>query len=531
MSLSGKSLIGFRDGTASDSSFRGTAPATGEELDPVFYSASPVEVELAAQLSLEAFAVYGRFPGRHKAAFLKRIAANLEGIADSLIPRAHAETALPLPRLQGELARTCAQLRLFAGVIDEGSWVMPRIDRAVPDRQPARKPDIRSMLRPLGPVVVFGASNFPLAFSVAGGDTASALAAGCPVIVKAHPAHPGTSELAGLAIRNSVSESGLPEGVFSLLFDSGVSVGRQLVQHSAIKAGAFTGSYAAGRALFDLAARRPDPIPFLAEMSSANPVFVLPGALVKAAGKIAEGLYNSFTLGAGQFCTKPGLVFLYEGEFVEAFLRVLREKVAGAPSYMLLTAGIASAFHSEENLRGRNGRLRVLARGNTQAPPAPASAAATLYETDLSTILTEPSVSSEHFGPSTVIARYRSKSDILECAKNLSGHLTATIHGTPEDLVEFAELIGILENKVGRIIFDGFPTGVEVTDAMVHGGPFPAASDARATSVGSLAILRFVRPLCYQDFPDAALPAELQNANPLGVYRLVDGKPGKNPLS
>src|SRR5450631_1653957 len=325
--LAGRSLIGFREGTGVGEAMYATNPTTGERLQPGFLPATAEEVDLAARLAAEAFEAYRRVSGRDRGAFLRTIAAKIESIAGDVIERAAQETALPPARLQGETARTCAQLRLFAQVAEEGSWVQARIDRAVPDRKPAPKPDIRSMLRPLGPVVVFGASNFPLAFSVAGGDTASALASGNPVIFKAHPAHPGTSELVGQAIQQSVRACGIPEGVFSLLFDAGTQVGTELLKHPLVKAGAFTGSRTVGRILMDVAASRPEPIPFYAEMSSTNPVFILPGALRERGENIATGLHGSFTLGAGQFCTKPGMVFLPQGSDAVAFARKLQQLV------------------------------------------------------------------------------------------------------------------------------------------------------------------------------------------------------------
>jgi NADP-dependent aldehyde dehydrogenase len=529
MTISGKSLIGFQNASGSEQLFRAFAPASGEAIEPQFHSASAEDVELAAKLAHEAFPVYSRLSGREKAAFLRTIATKIEAIADVLVPRANQETALPAARLQGEIARTCGQLRLFANVIEEGSWTNARIDHPDPNRKPAPRPDIRSMLHPIGPVVVFGASNFPLAFSVAGGDTASALAAGNPVIVKAHPAHPGTSELVGAAIRESIRENNLPEGVFSLLFDSGVSVGTRLVKHPLIKAAAFTGSHAAGRALFDIAVRRPDPIPFYGEMASTNPLFILPGALAARGEKIAGDLFTSFTLGAGQFCTKPGLVFVNQVVPSETFINTLREKTSAATPFTLLTAGIASSFNREVSKRNHENFLQSSAHGKSPEADGAATATAALFETDISSFESNPDLAAEHFGPSTLVIRYSDKQQILNAAKNLTGHLTATIHGTPEDLQEHAELIRILETKVGRIIFNGFPTGVEVCHAMVHGGPYPASSDSRTTSVGSLAIFRFARPVCYQDFPNAALPPELQNENPLGIWRLLDGECTKQP--
>ena len=524
MQLSGKSLIGFRDGAPGNDVFHAFSPSSGEMIDPPFHSASTQEVELAAKLADEAFPAYSRITGSEKASFLRTIAAEIERVADQLVARAHQETALPEPRLRSELARTCGQLRLFASVVEEGSWTAPRIDRADANRKPIAKPDLRCKLVPLGPVVVFGASNFPLAFSVAGGDTASALAAGNPVIVKAHPAHPGTSELVGHAIRAGVQKCNLPEGVFALLFDSGTSIGRRLVQHPLVKAAAFTGSLAAGRSLFDLAVSRPDPIPFYGEMASTNPVFLLPGAVTTRGEKIASDLYASFTLGGGQFCTKPGLVFVRESPHLQDFLTVLREKVSASSSPTLLTRGIASAYEQVSAHRSREVHLDSLTRGKSSESKGPNTAAVALFETDISAFLANPSLASEHFGPSTLLIRYADKEQILECARGLVGHLTATIQGTAEDLQEHADLIRILETKVGRIVFNGYPTGVEVCHAMVHGGPYPASTDPRTTSVGSLAILRFVRPLCYQDFPNFALPPELQNENPLGIWRLVDGE-------
>ena len=516
-------MIGMAEAAPGSDRFRAVSPQTSSHLEPEFHSASAEEANRAAQLAHDAFLSYANLPRKTRAGFLRSIASNIESISEALIVRANLETTLPVPRLQGELARTCGQLRLFAGVVEEGSWAAPRIDRADPGRKPLPKPDVRSVLRPLGPIVVFGASNFPLAFSVAGGDTASALAAGNPVIVKAHPAHPGTSELVGRAIQSSVKELGLPEGVFSLLFDSGTSVGSQLVQHPHIKAGAFTGSHRAGRALFDLAAKRPDPIPFFAEMASTNPLFLLPGALAAAPEKIAADLHASFTLGAGQFCTKPGLVFVFDQEATPAFLSALRSKVSDTPPFTLLTPGIASAFQSEISHREKSFGLRPAAAAK-QSDSGGASASAALYEIDLPTLISNPSLASEHFGPATVVVRTQCKEEVLACARNLRGHLTATIHGTPADLEEFSDLLRVLETKVGRLVFNGFPTGVEVCHAMIHGGPYPATTDSRFTSVGTSAMVRFARPVCYQDFPDAALPPELQRANPLDLFRLVDGQ-------
>ena len=529
MTIQGRSLIGFGEGATGRSTFRAVSPRTGEALEPLFHSASVEEVNLAAQLAADAFGVYGNADCTAKAKLLSAIASRLEGITELLVERAGRETALPEARLRGEIARTTGQLRLFARVVEEGSWVMARIDRADPARKLAATPDIRSVLRAIGPVAVFGASNFPLAFSVAGGDTASALAAGNPVIVKAHPAHPGTSELVGHAIREAVRECGLPEGTFSLLFDSGTAVGAQLVQHPFIKAAGFTGSQAAGRALFDLAVRRPEPIPFYGEMASTNPLFVLPGAAATEGERIAADLYGSFTLGAGQFCTKPGLVFVEEGKPFELFARSLKEKVTQATEFTLLTAGISSSYKRSAVKREQEGKASVLARGQSIAETASASAAALLFATDASAFLANAELAEEHFGPSVLLIEYSTKQQLLDCARRLKGHLTATIHGTAEDLREHDELVQMLTTKVGRIVFNGFPTGVEVCDAMVHGGPYPSSTDPRTTSVGTLALYRFARPVCFQNFPDESLPAELRRQNPLKIWRMVDGELSKEP--
>jgi alpha-ketoglutaric semialdehyde dehydrogenase len=526
--LTGRSLIGFREGADAGEgvSAYATNPATGERLQPEFISATAEEVDLAVRLAAEAFEVYQRVSGRDRGAFLRAIASKIESIAGHVIERAALETALPQARLQGETARTCAQLRLFAQVVEEGSWVQARIDHGDPDRKPAPKPDIRSMLRPLGPVVVFGASNFPLAFSVAGGDTASALAGGNTVVFKAHPAHPGTSELVGRAVRGSVRECGLPEGVFSLLFDGGTRVGTELIKHPLVRAGGFTGSRGAGRVLMDLSAARPEPIPFYAEMSSTNPVFILPGALQERGESIAAGLHTSFTLGAGQFCTKPGMVFLPHGSDSAAFAWRLQQLVGDSAPFHLLTKTIHASYDAAIAGRKRDESVRLVAEGPAAADTGFAVSSA-LFEMDAASFLGSDlgsDLDGEIFGPTTLLVRHSSRDQVLAIARGLEGHLTATIHGTEQDLREFADLIAILENKVGRLVFNGFPTGVEVTHAMVHGGPYPSTSDGRSTSVGSQAIFRFARPVCYQGFPDSALTDALKDGNPLGIWRMVDGE-------
>ena len=507
--------------------FRAVNPMTGERLEPEFRSAMAEEIDASVRAAQRAVPVFAATDGHARGVLLRAIADELAANGQAIVGRAHLETGLPLPRLQGELARTTGQLRLFAEVAEEGSWVDARIDEALPERKPLPRPDVRSMLRPIGPVAVFGASNFPLAFSVAGGDTASALAAGCPVVVKGHPAHPGTSELVATAVRVAVQQVGLPEGVFDLLLDAGTEVGTALVQHPGITAVAFTGSGGGGRALMRLAADRPEPIPCFAEMGSTNPLFVLPGAMGERGAALAAGLQGSVTLGAGQFCTKPGLVFVPK-EGSGAFLDALRAGVESLGGHGMLTPGIAARY--AEGIQGRlaGGQAQWVA-GRQGAPEgAAAVASAAVFSVPLETFLESRELEEEIFGPTTLLVHYGSAADLVEAAKGLRGHLTATLQGTEEDLAGATDLVRVLEMKVGRLLFNGYPTGVEVCHAMVHGGPFPATSDARWTSVGTRAMLRFARPICYQDFPDATLPEALRRGNPRGLQRMVNGVVGRH---
>ncbi len=510
-SLTGKQLIGWEEVGG------GTEPTNG------FYEATAPEVDRAASLSRSAFELYRKTSGSEKAALLLAIAGELSAIAAELLPICSAETNLPLARLEGELGRTLFQLRLFAEVLQEGSWVDARIEIANPDRSPVPKPDHRSMQIALGPVAVFGASNFPLAFSVAGGDTVSALAAGCTVIYKANPAHPGTSELVAKAVIRAVRARHLPEGVFSMLH-GGPATGAALVTHPAIKAVGFTGSFKAGSAIVKAAANRPEPIPVYAEMGSANPVFVLPGALQRDASRIAAGYVQSLTLGAGQFCTNPGLLVVSDAdpEVEHAFSATLREAVGQASVHPMLTPAIRSAFQAGITERRSHPALEVL----TSATPAEGRPAPILFATGYQQFIEHPALEEELFGPAGIVITAPHKTALLDIARHLSGHLTATVHATEEELSDYHELFDILEQKVGRILINGFPTGVEVSHAMVHGGPYPATSDSRSTSVGTAAIHRFTRAVCYQSFPDSLLPDELKKDNPLHISRIVNGTRG-----
>jgi alpha-ketoglutaric semialdehyde dehydrogenase len=529
--LTGRSILGMQLGEASGKTLRAINPATGEQMEPVFFAASPEEVDRAGRLAASAFVSYSRLNGKAKAKFLRKIAELIEAFGDEFVSRAVQETALAAARIKSETARTVFQLRLFAEMIAEGSWVNARIDRADANRAPLPKPDVRSLSRPIGPVAVFCASNFPIAFSVAGGDTASALAAGNPVIVKAHAAHLGTAEMVGQAVRDAARECGMPDGVFSLLFGAGTSVGTALVNHPAIKAVGFTGSRSGGRALMQQAAARPEPIPVYAEMSSVNPVFILPGAMKERRADIAKGLHASVTLGAGQFCTKPGVVILQDDARAREFASELSGLMKSTSEFTLLSSQIQGSYREGVETRARQNQVESVAVLAADPQKAGFHVGPSLFETDATAFLKNEKLAAEIFGPSTLLVRHSSREQLLELARNLEGHLTATLHGTEADLREYADLIAILETKVGRVIFNGYPTGVEVCHAMVHGGPFPATSDGRSTSVGTQAIYRFTRLICYQNFPDAALPEELQNDNPLGIWRLVDGRMSREPLA
>jgi alpha-ketoglutaric semialdehyde dehydrogenase len=523
MSLHGKNFIGARLSSGTGKTFSAISPLDSSRLPGSFYTAADRDGDRAIELAEEAFRTYGKTSGEERAAFVERIGDEIMALGDELIKRAHLESGLPEARLTGERARTVGQLRLFAQVVREGSWVDARIDHAIPDRQPGPKPDLRRMLIPIGPVIVFGSSNFPLAFSVAGGDTASALATGNPVVVKAHSGHPGTSELVAGAVNKALSARKLPAGVFSMVHGSGKIIGVRLVRHPLTQAVGFTGSRTAGRALFDAAAARSNPIPVFAEMSSLNPVFILPRALRESGAKIAEGLRGSMTLGVGQFCTKPGLVFGIRGQDLEQFQQALTRSLEAVAPATMLHAGICESYHAGLDRASKVGGVSLLARSLAAAETARTQAESVVLRTDAVNFRKHPELAEEVFGPFALVISAQSMSELVEVASGLEGQLTATVHGTAEDLGEAGELLRILERKAGRLIINGFPTGVEVCPAMNHGGPYPATTDVRFTSVGTAALYRFVRPVCYQDFPEALLPRELRDDNPLRLHRMVDG--------
>jgi len=518
--LTGQMLIAGSPVRGSGTPVRGFNPTTGQQLEPTYPYGDATHVDSACSAAGSAFAAYRSTTAEQRAEFLEAIAANIEAIRDDIAARAVAESGLPQARIAGEVGRTTGQLRLFADMLREGSWNGARIDPALPDRTPLPRPDIRQRSIALGPVAVFGASNFPLAFSVAGGDTASALAAGCPVVVKAHDAHPGTSELVGRAITEAVADMGLPAGTFSLLFGSGPELGIGLVTDPRIKAVGFTGSRTAGTALVAAAAARPEPIPVYAEMSSINPVFLLDGALASRGADLGRAFVGSLTMGSGQFCTNPGLVIAVDGPGLDAFIAAARDALGQAPATPMLTPGIAANYANGVNTL--SGSAALIGRGEANDSQTACSAA--LFATDAQSFLSSEQLQAEVFGASSLIVRCADADEMRTVAENIEGQLTATVHADESDHDDARQLLPLLELKAGRILFDGWPTGVEVCHAMVHGGPYPATSDSRSTSVGARAIERFLRPVCYQNVPKSLLPSAIADDNPNHLWRRIDGR-------
>ena len=520
--MDGRNIIGNQYAPASKEGFKAIDPSSQEKLEGLFYPATPGDADLAMAAAGKAFMPYSALPKSKRAAFLRTIAAEIEALGSTLAERAAAESGLPLVRLTGETTRTTGQLRMFADLVEEGSWVDATIDEAIPDRVPLPRPDLRKMLVPLGPVVVFGASNFPLAFSVAGGDTASALAAGCPVIVKAHPAHPGTSALVGAAVLGAAEKTGMPEGVFSLLFDDGLSIGQYLVKHPGTKAVTFTGSFRGGMALVDLARGRTAPIPVFAEMGSINPVVFLPEAIQSAPAELAGKYAASITLGAGQFCTNPGLMLVIKNPSLDIFVEQLSAAMAAALPATMLTAGICSNYQAQAEAALRQKGVTLLARSNAGEPAVRGSAAPILAKVSARDFVAGASLREEVFGPYSLLVICEGKPELQQAIAALEGQLTATVMAGPGELDGYTDVIGQLREITGRLILNGVPTGVEVCSAMQHGGPFPATSDSRFTSVGTAAVYRFVRPLSWQNWEQNLLPAELRDGNPLGIWRRIN---------
>ncbi|SEL37953.1 NADP-dependent aldehyde dehydrogenase [Maribacter orientalis] len=520
--ISGKNIIGNKLSKQGDVTYKTFNPKTNKETDFTFYEATSVEINEAVELASEAYKIYKDISGSKKADFLEAIALEIEALGDELIITYCKESGLPEGRALGERGRTMGQLRAFAALLKEGSWVEAVIEKGQPDREPMPKADIRKMLFPLGPVVVFGASNFPLAFSTAGGDTASALAAGCPVIVKSHPMHSGTGELVSSAIIKAAEKTGMPNGVFSNLNSRGIEVGQQLVKHPKVKAVGFTGSLYGGMALYKLANERDEPIPVFAEMGSINPVVIFPSALEAAGDVWATKYASSITMGAGQFCTNPGLVLGINGEQMDAFAKTLSQEILKLePTYMLHPNIYGTYNEGKNDLSGQDG-VTVIADYTKETSANVARPA--ILKVSGAKFLANPKLHKEVFGPFSVIVSCKDSAELEEILNNLEGQLTGTVLGNEKDLATYARVVDALQSRVGRILFNGVPTGVEVCSSMVHGGPFPASTDSRFTSVGTSAIKRWVRPVSFQDWPNTFLPKALQNENPLGIVRLEEGR-------
>ena len=522
--VSGHNYIAGARSAKGSSALQSHDASTGEALPYRFHQATEEEVNAAAEAAATAYPIFRNLSAARRAQFLEAIATELEALDDSFIALVCRETALPAGRIQGERARTSGQMRLFATMLRRGDFYGARIDRALPDRQPLPRPDLRQYRTGLGPVAVFGASNFPLAFSTAGGDTASALAAGCPVVFKAHSGHMATADYVADAITRAARKTGMPDGVFNMLYGS---VGEALVKHPAIQAVGFTGSLRGGRALCDMAAARPQPIPVFAEMSSINPVLLMPEALKARGDKIAAELSASVVLGAGQFCTNPGLVLGIRSPEFTAFLERFAGLMGEQSAQTMLNVGALKSYcHGLDNLHAHPGmtHLAGAAQQGNQAQPQ-------VFKADVSLLINgDELLQEEVFGPTTIVVEVADQAELLQALHGLRGQLTATLIVEDSDLSTLNGVLALLEQKVGRVLFNGYPTGVEVCDAMVHGGPYPATSDARGTSVGTLAIDRFLRPVCYQNCPDSLLPDALKNANPLGIARLVDGVSSRDAL-
>ncbi len=520
--ITGKNYIGTQRSAEGSKIFSTFDPVSNKENETRFYEASSEEIDKAVALAWKAFTCYQDYSGEQKSEFLNAIADEIEALGDELINTYCAESGLPRGRAMGERGRTVFQLRSFAELVKKGDWVEASIDTAQPDRAPIPKPDIRKMMIPLGPVVVFGASNFPLAYSTAGGDTAAALAAGCPVIVKSHPMHAGTGELVASAIIKAAERTGMPEGVFSNLNSSGIEVGVQLVQHPKVKAVGFTGSIRGGRALYDLAAKREEPIPVFAEMGSVNPVVFLPEALKARAEALAKTYAGSVTLGTGQFCTNPGLLFGIKGAGLDHFIKRLAEEIVLIEPGCMLHPNIIGAYEANKGKALSQKGLQLVAEYEQEVGNNMARQAVTTVEGG--TFLDNPALHQEVFGPFTMVVQCEDKAQLEAIILKLEGQLTGTLIAEEDEAIAFRGVVEALRNRVGRLIFNGVPTGVEVCPSMVHGGPYPASTDSRFTAVGINSIKRWVRPFSYQDWPNELLPAALKNENPLGIKRYINNQ-------
>lgn len=518
--ITGKNYIGNKLSAAGSKTYKTFNPVLNKENENEFIEANTAEINEAVALATSAYITYNQKSGKEKGAFLNAIADEILALDDVLIQTYCSESGLPEGRAKGERGRTVGQLRAFVDLVEEGSWVDATIDTGLPDRTPAPKPDLRKMMVPLGPVVVFGASNFPLAFSTAGGDTAAALAAGCPVIVKSHPMHAGTGELVASAISKAAQQTGMPNGVFSNLNSSGIEVGVQLVQHPQVKAVGFTGSIRGGRALLDLAAQRDEPIPVFAEMGSINPVIILPEALQNRNAELAKTYAGSITVGSGQFCTNPGLLLGIKGDGLVNFIQNLSEEIVKIEPSCMLHPNIIGAY--EKNKQTVIDQLDLVVAADYGSEVTVNHARQTVVTVEGKTFLQNSSLHQEVFGPFSMVVQCKDAIELQEIISNLEGQLTGTIISDANEIVKYPHVIAALQNRVGRIIFNGVPTGVEVCPSMQHGGPYPASTDSRFTAVGTQSIKRWVRPFSFQDWPDNLLPNELKNANPLEISRSIN---------
>lgn len=520
--ITGKNYIGNQLLAKGNKTYKTFNPQLNLENTPIYTEATTEEIDEAVTLASKAFKTYRNVSGKKKAEFLNAIADEILALDSELIKIYCDETGLPEGRAMGERGRTVGQLRAFAELLQEGSWVEASIDTAQPERKPMPKSDIRKMLVPLGPVVVFGASNFPLAYSTAGGDTAAALAAGCPVLVKSHPMHAGTGELVASAIIKAAEKTGMPNGVFSNLNSSGIEVGTQLVLHPGVKAVGFTGSIRGGRALYDLAAKREEPIPVFAEMGSINPVVMLPKALKNRGEALAKTYASSITVGTGQFCTNPGLLLGMKGDSLSNFIQNLSDEIIKIEPSCMLHPNIIGAYETNKQKALSQPELTVVAHFDTDVKTNYARQTITTVEG--STFLKNTSLHQEVFGPYSMVVQCENKEQLEQIISKLEGQLTGTLIADNEEANEYPEVVEALQNRVGRIIYNGVPTGVEVCPSMVHGGPYPASTDSRFTAVGIHSIKRWVRPFSYQDWPNNLLPNELKNENPLKITRLLNNK-------
>ncbi len=519
-----RNLIGYNYLPQLGNMFKAVDPSLGVDMPGEFFAASMSEADAAMNTACKAFDIYKNIGKDKKASFLRAIAKEILAIGDDLIERAMGESGLPAPRLQGERSRTTNQLYMFADLLEEGSWVEAVIDTAMPDRQPLPRVDIRKMMVPLGPAVVFGASNFPMAFSVAGGDTAAALAAGCPVVVKAHPAHPGTSALVAGAIKKAAEDTGMPEGVFSILYDDGYAVGEALVKHQRTKIVTFTGSFKGGMALVKMARERDEPIPVFAEMGSTNPVVLLPQALANRAEELANIYANSITMSAGQFCTNPGILIAVRSESLDRFKHALATGVEGVGSATMLTPGISANFDKLSKGMLTSKEVSIIAQSDKLNYNNVNQCLAMVTEISAAAFLADEKYREEVFGPYSMLIVAEDMAQLELVLDALPGQLTATVMADKQELPGYKYITDKLANLAGRVILNGAPTGVEVGNAIQHGGPFPATSDSRFTSVGTSSIKRFVRPVCWQNWDEDLLPDELKTGNPLNIWRLFNNQ-------